>query len=81
MAMVPMMVGERVCFTLVQTVPDLQWFGLYFCDVIMVYESNRHSIEVIVWTLNCEIFLEIFSTITDSCDHEPASQAGKQPCN
>lgn len=63
MAMVPMTVGERVCFTLVQTVPDLLWFGLYFCDVVMVYENNQHSIEAIVWTLNCKIFLEVFSTL------------------
>ena len=64
MAMVLMMVGERVCFTLVQTVPDLH-NGLAYIVVMSEWcmESNRHSIEAIVWTLNFNIFLEIFSTL------------------
>lgn len=57
MATVPTRVGEWARFTLVQTVLNVQWFGLYFYDVIMVYKSNRNSIGAIVGTLDFNLFL------------------------
>lgn len=65
--MVPMTVGEGVCFTLVQTVLNLQWFGLYFYGVITVFESSQCSMETIVWTLNFNIFLEMCITLLLWC--------------
>jgi hypothetical protein len=54
-----MRVGEGTCFTLVQTVLNVQWFGLYFYDVIVVCESNQYSIETIVWTLDFNILVPL----------------------